>query len=246
MYSVYYHRNLKTNQYYVGITKQKPLLRWRKKGQGYKSQKKFWDAIQKYGWNNFEHKILYQNLTAEEAGLIEQRLIIQYDSIKNGYNQDKGGHITNHSDKTIQKIKQSMLGHSHSEETKNKIIKIKQQQSGKKVLCIETNIVYNSIGEAMRKTGIDKSSISKACLNQISCAGGYHWRFLEDKTNTKFKIDKRKKPVYCITTGKIYESVAQAARETNSDISNICKVCNGKYKTTNKLKWKWYKGEGEE
>ena len=98
----------------------------------------------------------------------------------------------------------------------------------------------------MKDTGIDKSSISKACYNIISSAGGYHWRLLSDKENYHFKTDKRKKRVHCLTTNKIYDSVADAARDTNSDMSNICKVCNGKYKTTNKLKWEWYKGEGEE
>ena len=60
----------------------------------------------------------------------------------------------------------------------------------------------------MRDTGIDKSSISKACHNKISSAGGYHWRLLTDKEDNSFKKDKRKKPVRCITTNKIYDSVA--------------------------------------
>ena len=246
MYSVYYHRNIITNQYYIGITSQKPQERWRLNGTGYKSQKKIWDAIQKYGRNNFEHKILYTELTAEEAGLIEKRLIIQYNSIMNGYNVDKGGNIPCHSKETIEKIRQSMYGHYHTKETKEKITKIKQSQSGIQVICLETNKIYPSFGAAMRDTGIDKSSISKACHNKISSAGGYHWRLLTDKEDNSFKKDKRKKPVRCITTNKIYDSVAQAAKETNSDMSNICKVCNGKYKTTNKLQWEWYKGEGEE
>lgn len=246
MYSVYYHRNIITNQYYIGITSQNPKTRWRTKGKGYKSQQKFWNAIQEYGWDNFEHKILYQGLTAEEAGLIEKRLIIQYDSIINGYNVDIGGNITCHSQETIEKIRNSMYGHYHTKETKDKIAKIKQQECGIQIICLETNKIYPSFGAAMRDTGIDKSSISKACYNIVSSAGGYHWRLLTDKENNNFKTDKRKKQVRCITTNKIYDSVADAARDTKSDMSNICKVCNGKYKTTNKLKWEWYKGEGGE
>ena len=242
MYNVYYHRNRITNQYYIGITNQKPSARWRKNGSGYKGQLKFWEAIQQYGWDNFEHKILYTNLTAEEAGLIEQRLIKQYNSITNGYNVDKGGNITCHSQETIEKIRQSMYGHQHTNETKEKIAKIKQAQSGMQVICLETNRIYPSFGAAMRDTGIDKSSISKACYNIVSSAGGYHWRLLVDKEDHNFKVDKRKRKVRCITTNKIYNSVAEAAKETSSDMSNICKVCNGKYKTTNKLQWEWYEG----
>lgn len=51
--------------------------------------------------------------------------------------------------------------------------------------------------------------------------------------------DKRFKPVLCTTTNIAYETVSEAALKTNSDPSNIAKVCNGKYKTTNKLKWKY-------
>ena len=90
MYCVYMHRNKINNKKYIGITKQKPEDRWRH-GLGYKSQQKFYRAIEKYGWNNFDHIILNTGLSAEEAGTQEQILISLLDTYYNGYNATLGG-----------------------------------------------------------------------------------------------------------------------------------------------------------
>ena len=241
-YTVYIHRNIINNKHYVGLTRQKPEERWRHDGFGYKSQIKFWNAIQKYGWSNFEHLIIATNLTEQEASELEQQLIKSLNSIKNGYNISPGGSTTNHSQETLEKMRQSMLGKTHTEETKIKISQAKEKDK-KPVKCIETGIIYESGSYAAKMTGIDKSSISKCCQGQIYSAGGYNWQYVNKELSNKYaltkqmNINKAKKPIKCLTTGKVYESVTAAAKDTNSDASNITKVCNGKYKTTNNLKW---------
>ena len=241
-YTVYMHVNNINNKKYIGITKQTPQERWRQGGFGYQGQTKFWNAIVNYGWNNFTHEIIKTNLSAEEASQLEIDLIKKYDTIKNGYNADLGGTITNHSSETIEKIRQSMIGKQHTEETKNKISQSKNKDK-LAVKCIQTNIIYESGAAAAKKTGIDKSSISKCCQGQVHTAGGYDWEYVDSDLKSKYenikkeKINKAKKPVKCLTTGKVYESVKQAAQDTKSDASNITKVCNGRYKTTNGLKW---------
>lgn len=50
---------------------------------------------------------------------------------------------------------------------------------GKRVCCIETGIIYESLSEAARQTGIDKSSISKCCCGKRKTAGGFHWEFVD-------------------------------------------------------------------
>ena len=50
-----------SKKYYIGITSQAVNKRW-KNGKGYKSSPYFYNAIQKYGWNNFEHNILFTDL----------------------------------------------------------------------------------------------------------------------------------------------------------------------------------------
>ena len=237
-YIVYCHTNKITNQKYIGITCQTIQERWRNGGKGYSGQPKFFNAIKKYGWDNFTHEILYYDLTAEQASIIEQELIKKFNCIKNGYNVDKGGIITSHSDKTKQKIANSMTGKKHTPKTIEYITKLKQEQSGIKIICVETGEIFLSMGEASKIKNIDKTSISRCCNGKQITAGGYHWKIVNDNSTTTL-TDKRKKKVQCITTGKIYNSISEAAKDTNSDPSNIIKVCNGKYKTTNKLKWKW-------
>ena len=47
----------------------------------------------KYGWNNFQHEILYSELSEKEAKQIEIYLIAYYNSTDHnyGYNKTKGG-----------------------------------------------------------------------------------------------------------------------------------------------------------
>ena len=72
LYTVYQHKNKINGKVYIGITMQEPEKRWGVNGRNYKSSPHFYSAIQKYGWDNFEHNILYTNLTKEEACLKEQ------------------------------------------------------------------------------------------------------------------------------------------------------------------------------
>jgi uncharacterized protein YktA (UPF0223 family) len=82
-----------SKKHYVGITTILPEQRWRKNGRGYKtgSQKKFERAIIKYGWDNFNHEILCECSTLEEAKELEIFFIKKYDSYYNGYNSTLGG-----------------------------------------------------------------------------------------------------------------------------------------------------------
>lgn len=99
------HTNKINNKKYVGITYQKPSLRWRSHGQGYKGCTYFYNAIKKYGWDNFEHKILLENLTEEEAEEKEIELIKFYGTqVPNGYNIDAGGYSGSCFEKAIYMI----------------------------------------------------------------------------------------------------------------------------------------------
>lgn len=52
------------------------------------------------------------------------------------------------------------------------------EKKRKKTLCIETNIIYNSLTEASQKTGINISCISDCCRCNQKTAGGYHWKYI--------------------------------------------------------------------
>ena len=73
-YTVYCHTNKINNKKYIGITSQKVEERWRN-GKGYSTQPKFYNAICKYGWDNFTHEILISGLDEQEAIELEINLI---------------------------------------------------------------------------------------------------------------------------------------------------------------------------
>ncbi len=98
-YTVYMHKCLKNNKVYIGITNN-TKRRWRNGGIEYRPPKKdnqngrsFWNAIQKYGWENFESVVLEYGLTFEQAIEVEKGYIELYDSTNKsrGYNISKGG-----------------------------------------------------------------------------------------------------------------------------------------------------------
>jgi hypothetical protein len=78
-----------SNKVYIGITKLNLIKRW----QGYINNTYFFRAILKYGWNNFQHEILYSELSEKEAKQIEICLIAYYNSTDHNYeyNKTKGG-----------------------------------------------------------------------------------------------------------------------------------------------------------
>lgn len=123
MFKVYMHINKINNKKYIGITGQKYVTsRW-KNGYGYRKSPRFFNAILKYGWNNFEHIILFDNLTKEQAEKKEKELIRFYKTTNNsyGYNMQDGGGICDVSELTRNKHRNRLKGTHHSEETKRKM-----------------------------------------------------------------------------------------------------------------------------
>ncbi len=77
---------------YIGITCKKPERRWLK-GYGYRKNKHFHDAIEKYGWDNFKHELIFSGLSQDDAYKKEVELIAKYNSNNKlyGYNISSGG-----------------------------------------------------------------------------------------------------------------------------------------------------------
>lgn len=106
-YCVYVHINKINNKKYIGQTKygDDPNKRWRN-GLGYEDSTYFYNAIQKYGWDSFNHEIIASNLTETEANYFEELLISKLDTRNPdiGYNIKSGGE--NHIRSEISILKQ--------------------------------------------------------------------------------------------------------------------------------------------
>lgn len=182
-YTVYIHiaPNLKC---YIGITCQKLNRRWHG-GSGYKDQPKFYNAIKKYGWDNFYHGVLLTNLSADMASHMEQYLIELFDTVNNGYNQTTGG-ITGCSrkvsDETKRKISESLTGRSLSSDCRQKVLEqlsINRLNRQRGVYCCETGETFKSIKEAAIKHNLDAGHISQCCQGKRKTVGKLHWKYWE-------------------------------------------------------------------
>lgn len=83
------HLNTFTGKHYIGMSKN-ITERWR--AYRYKGSKHFYNAIMLFGWDNFEHIVILDNLTRSEAERYERELIEKLDSITYGYNISEGGY----------------------------------------------------------------------------------------------------------------------------------------------------------
>ena len=91
-WKVYCHTNKINGKKYFGITSTSLNARFQN-GRGYSGCRYFNYAIQKYGWDNFEHELISDNLTKEEAMSLEEILVffnMTQDS-RYGYNIKDGG-----------------------------------------------------------------------------------------------------------------------------------------------------------
>ena len=115
MHTVYQHKNKINGKVYIGITSQIPTQRWGANGKNYRSSPHFYSAIQKYGWNNFEHNILLENLSKEDACTKEQELIKKFNTMDKrfGYNQTSGGECFELSAEARIKKSKAMIGNKN-------------------------------------------------------------------------------------------------------------------------------------
>ena len=219
-YCVYSHTNKINGKKYIGITCQKPEQRWRN-GKGYINNEYFYRAIEKYGWHNFYHEILYTDLTKEEAENIEIRLIAEYQTTDNelGYNIEAGGNSTEKfTDEIKQKISKALVGHECSEETRRKI---SEANKGK--------IPYIK-GKKLTPEQIEKNRLSH--LGKTPWNKGRRWT---DEERAKCNG----KAVICLDTQEEYRTAHEAGRAMNLRFGSICQCCNGKRKSTGGYHFAW-------
>ena len=174
---------------YIGITNKKPEDRWGNNGRKYKLQPFIGHAIQKYGWENVKHFILYTHLTRAEACQKEIELIQYYHSYYNdpdgpGYNGTRGGEGGSHID--VYKVEELFnngmraidiartLG--YYPDNVNAILKglgyTLPNGSEKKInqFDLEGNYIqtFPSLSEAERQLGVKEVNISNVLCNKNS------------------------------------------------------------------------------
>lgn len=194
-YKLYVHISPSNKRYYGITCRDKAEQRWGSDGRRYDSQPYFWNAIQKYGWDNFTHEILFDNLTEDEACLIEQCYIALYDTMDRtkGYNCSIGGVDHLHTEDTKRKVSEIMMGENnpmygkhHTDEAKKKMSERKKDiylgsknPNARKIRCIELDKVFDTVEDALKFINRKRSSLWDAMKRGGKC-GGYHWEYVEE------------------------------------------------------------------
>lgn len=215
-YTVYKHTS-PSNKVYIGITRKNILKRW-KGGRGYFKNTHFYNAILKYGWDNFKHEILFSELSEEEAKRKEIELIAKYNSTDPnfGYNITKGGdYRACMSEETKAKIKNKLRGIKRTEEQKLRYKEAALKRPKKQFLSEET-----------------KLKISKSLIGNKRALG---------KDNQSKKVAKYTLDGEFI---RLYKNALEAARELGCCSSGInCACRENKKENINTTKYKGrYKG----
>ncbi len=214
-YTVYMHVNKINDKTYVGITSMKPEYRWGKDGNNYREQL-FGNAIKKYGWDNFEHIILFENKTKEDAEYLEVIFIkiLLSNNYNFGYNLQTGGSTNgHHSEETKLKISKSHKGKKFSKEHRDKISKAqihKPKINSDRIIC--DGRIFVSQAEFADTYGVVKSSV-------YGWLNGYNkmpQKFIDlglkyvDKESI-FKDEEDKSKIKVICDNIIFDSIKECA-----------------------------------
>lgn len=232
-YTVYCHENKKNGKLYFGITKSSTRRRWGN-GNGYKSQPLFYRAIKKYGWDGFEHIIMFTGLTEEEAKQAEIDLIREFHTQdKNcGYNITSGGDDTPHASGADSPVSKAVVVFN---------------------LDGTRDRDFETMAEAARYLNVNPSTLS-AAINTREGTVSNHFCLLKDECgdcNTqppRKRLDMRKRfkavSQYDVDGQYIqtFESVLTASEKTGIKKSDISAVLTGSQHTAHGFQFRYSDG----
>ena len=211
-YVVYKHISPNGKEY-VGMTRN-IKKRWEGNGCSYTKNSEFRNDIMKYGWDNFQHIIVKDNLSVDEASKLEDELIVDAKNRGVAYNISRGGIGGSHpawnkgiplSVEQKAKLSTANKGKKLSDETKRKI----GAASRGRIVTEETK----------KKIGIKNSR--KHSREQVEkWMQSNKWRFR--------KVEIRKDEVVV----GVYESIHEAARSIGKSrgfIDGIIRRPSGKH-----------------
>ena len=249
-FKVYVHTNKANGKMYVGITSQDPEARW-KNGTGYDTSPKFYNAIKKYGWDNFEHEIFAANLTEDEAHNIEKLLIEKFElqNDKYGYNIKEGGNGGIIPQETRIKIGNANRGRKATELAKQHL---SEAHKGKKLSPEHAK----AIADANRGRPRTEKELAFYKRHGENFRGENHpmyGKHYSDEIRKHFSEAKKKyfethtalphneKQILCVETNVIYKSIEEAAKAVGACRSQISEAAVGTnhHKTAKGYHWKF-------
>lgn len=238
--------NLFNGMMYVGKTAVTVVARLkshhREKNKSYLSR-----AIRKYGWDNFEVKVVYEGVNEREINAVERGLIAEYGTFApRGYNLTIGGDGV--SGLKRPEFSKRMKGRTVSKETGDKIsatkktlgqggdqkhmammVKKIRALSSRPVWCVETGQVWASIKSCSDDLGASIAQLQR-CINSLhrTCQGK-HFNDIEGINKPDPILGRIGHPIIEIGDCYVveYESIKEASEFLGIKRGMIYRVCAG-------------------
>lgn len=232
MYKIYKYTNLINGKVYIGQTKH-TLEERAINGTNYKGSTHFYNAIQKYGWDNFKPEILEDDLSLGEANQLEEYYISKYNSTNPdiGYNISPGGKNNKISDKTKKIISMKAI-ERYKDKTKNPMYGKKHSKTSKSIMS-EKKKGCNNPMYGRKESEETKLKRRKTCQER-NINYSHIWtdkqRMLASLRN-KEHAKKWCKKVFCIEDNLTFNSISFAAKYYGVDKTTLSGHLRGKQKT---------------
>lgn len=226
-----------SNKVYIGITSRSVKKRWNN-GSGYIKCPAIFNAIKKYGWDNFKKEVVYEGLTEEHAKFLETFLISHYKSKDRrfGYNLTDGGEgskgtvvseETRRKMSAIHKGNKYNLGRKLSEEHRRQISEREKGANNplaRKVICLETLKVYDTMTQAREETGATKITACCKHYYKHKSSAGLHWEYYDDRLSDEDYKDILQRLIKEEYENKHHKPSEENKRKTSerSSVSVIC------------------------
>jgi group I intron endonuclease len=128
-YVIYKHTS-PSGKAYIGQTKNYNARCSRHKGCRPNECTAFYNAIKKYGWDTFQHEILFEGLTLIESNSLEEWCIREHNTLyPTGYNIRHGGSNCTLSEETKRKIGEKSKGRPSATKGKSPSLETRQKMS---------------------------------------------------------------------------------------------------------------------
>ena len=269
MFIIYMHTNKVNGKKYIGQTSLSLEERCGKDGKNYDPSYKFGRAISKYGWDCFDHEIITEAATLDEANELEKYYISFYDSYRNGYNMTLGGRgvindtcsigvfqvdtekkIVNHFDSIASaancldvcasNISSCLLGtqltchgfYFFPDNIDIDTIQLPKSKYNRSIICTNTGVIYETMFAASKELGISYASIARNCARNSVSAGGYVFAFFDEYDEfwtpvlrVERTFDWLKRKIICVETGDLWDSITDCSIETGIKTQNLSHNC---------------------
>lgn len=175
-------------------------------------------AMRKYGWDNFEFRVLTYAMDQQMLNDLEEYYIHKYDTIRNGYNMAKGG--------SVNVMFSDVVANKHNEVMRSATVRQKISES-----MIKYHKTHSISPETKRKLSENKKAFYASERGKQAIIN-FHKNYVMTDAHKEAANRAKYKAVYCIDTDynvvAEFESVKSAAQwwyNQGCIVKNVRNLC---------------------